>query len=186
MRGVGRAKRLRAMEWSRRIMPTPVGDTIGAIRALLHLPDEEAGHERMKAAGRNVEHIAATRRMSGEEWGDVSASGQGTRNVGGGDGWSTPEQQLSVGRGLKDQPRLMLADRISAVHHLGEGIIGVHLHRKPILHVEQLHQNTAWLLVGIAEPGLADWATRSCVGGKRAKTITTPHARNETRGYQPS
>jgi hypothetical protein len=120
--------------------------------------------------------------MSGEEWGDVSASGQGTRNLGGGDGWSAPEQQLSARRSFKDHPRLVLADRISTVHDFGQIVIGVHLHRESILNVEQLHQNTIGLLIGIAEPGLADWATRRRVGGKRAKTITTPHARNEARG----
>jgi hypothetical protein len=58
----------------------------------------------------------------------------------------------------------------------------VHLHRESILHIEQLHQHAARLLVGIAEPCLADWAARRGVGGERAKAIATPDAPNKARG----
>jgi hypothetical protein len=50
------------------------------------------------------------------------------------------------------------------------------------LHIEQLHQHAAWLLVGITEPGFADWTARRGVGGEPAKAITAPHAPNEARG----
>jgi hypothetical protein len=59
----------------------------------------------------------------------------------------------------------MLADRICSVHHFGQRIVRVHLHRESILHIEQLHQHAARLLVGITEPGLTDWAARRRVGG---------------------
>jgi len=76
----------------------------------------------------------------------------------------------------------MLADRISAVHHFGQRIVGVHLYREPILHIEQLHQHATRLLVGITEPGLADWTARRGVGGELAKAIATPHTPNEAGG----
>jgi hypothetical protein len=41
----------------------------------------------------------------------------------------------------------------------------MHLHRESILHVKQLDQHAARLLVGITEPGFADWAARRRVGG---------------------
>ena len=56
---IGRAERLGLVEWSRRVVAPPVCDAIGSVGALLYLPNEEAGHQRMKAAGRHVEHIAA-------------------------------------------------------------------------------------------------------------------------------
>jgi hypothetical protein len=68
------------------------------------------------------------------------------------------------------------------VHHFGQRIVGVHLHRESVLHIEQLHQHAAWLLVGITEPGFADWTARRGVGGEPAKAIATPHAPNEARG----
>ena len=76
----------------------------------------------------------------------------------------------------------MLADRICSVHHFGQRIVGVHLHRESVLHIEQLHQHAAWLLVGITEPGFADWTARRSVGGEPAKAIAAPHAPNEARG----
>jgi len=68
------------------------------------------------------------------------------------------------------------------VHHFGQVVVGVHLHRESILHVEQLHQHAARFLIGITEPGLADWATRRRVGGEPAKAIATPDTPDEARG----
>ena len=76
----------------------------------------------------------------------------------------------------------MLADRTCAVHHFGQVVVRMHLHRESILHVKQLDQHAARLLVGITEPGFTDWAARRCVGGQWAKPITTPHAPNEAGG----
>jgi hypothetical protein len=76
----------------------------------------------------------------------------------------------------------MLADRIGTVHHFGQVVVGVHLYRESILHVEQLHQHATRLLVGIAEPSFANGAARRRVGGECAKTVTTPHAPNEAGG----
>jgi hypothetical protein len=50
------------------------------------------------------------------------------------------------------------------------------------LHIKQLHQHAAWLLVGITEPGFADWTARRRVGGEPAKAIATPDAPNEAGG----
>ena len=68
------------------------------------------------------------------------------------------------------------------MHHFGQRIVGVHLHRESILHIEQLHQHAARLLIGITEPGFADWTTLRGVGGKCAKAIATPDAPNEAGG----
>ena len=114
---IGRTHRLNGVKGSRRIVAPPVGNSVGSVGALLHLPNEEAGHQRMEAAGRHVEHIAATRSVPRQQWGDVGARGQRTCDVGVGDRWSTPEQQLGARRSFKDNPRLMLADRICTVHH---------------------------------------------------------------------
>jgi hypothetical protein len=58
----------------------------------------------------------------------------------------------------------------------------VHLHRESILHIKQLHQHAARLLIGITEPGFADWTTLRGVGGEYAKAIATPDAPNKARG----
>jgi hypothetical protein len=78
----------------------------------------------------------------------------------------------------------MFADRLCAVHHFGEIVVRVHLHRESILHVEQLHEHATRQLVGVTEPGLADWTTRRRVGGEPAKAIATPHAPNKTWGEE--
>jgi hypothetical protein len=78
----------------------------------------------------------------------------------------------------------MFTDRLCAVHHFGEIVVRVDLHRESILHVKQLHQHATRQLVGITEPGLADWAARRGVGGESTKAITTPHASNKTRGEE--
>ena len=82
---IGGADRLRGVEWSRRVVAPPVGDAIGSVGALLHLPDEEARHQRMEAPGRHVEHIATTHSVPRQQWGDVGARGQRARDVGAGD-----------------------------------------------------------------------------------------------------
>jgi hypothetical protein len=71
------------------------------------------------------------------------------------------------------------------VHHFGQRIVGVYLHRESVLHIEQLHQHATRLLVGITEPGLADWTTRRRIGGECAKAISAPNSRDEARGYYP-
>ena len=63
----------------------------------------------------------------------------------------------------------MLADRICSVHHFSQVVVRMHLHRESILHIKQLHQYAARLLVGITEPGLTDWATRRRFGGESTK-----------------
>ena len=85
MRHIGGADRLRGVEGSQRVVAPPVGDTVGSVGALLHLPDEEARHQRMQAARGHIEHIAATRSVSCQQWGDVGARGQRAGNVGAGD-----------------------------------------------------------------------------------------------------
>jgi hypothetical protein len=135
----------------------------------------------MEAAGWHVEYIAATHSVSRQQWRDVSTRSQRTRNVGAGNRWSATEQQLGAGRRFKDNPRLVLADRIGAVHHFRKVVIRVHLHRESVLYIEQLHQHAAGPLVGITEPGLADWSARRRIGGEPAKAIATPHAPNEAR-----
>ena len=82
MRRIGCPKSLCGVQGSRRVVAPPIGDTIGSVGALLHLPDEEAGHECVKAAGWNVEHITTVYRVPRKEWGDVGARGQRARDVG--------------------------------------------------------------------------------------------------------
>mgnify|MGYP003340152955 CR=1 FL=1 len=69
--GIDRAERFGTMQRSFIAASSPIAHAIGSVRRLLHLPDEQPGHQRVQRARRNIQHISGGNGDRCEEWRNI-------------------------------------------------------------------------------------------------------------------
>ena len=85
--------------------------------------------------------------------------------------------------GIKDDPGLMLSNRACPTQLRSKYVIWVHLYRKSILDVEQLHERTS--VTDLSKPSFADRlpalsAPRRVCANDVRESSAAPHARDES------
>ncbi|MFM8792367.1 MAG: hypothetical protein ACKOFX_07800 [Solirubrobacterales bacterium] len=147
----------------------------------MYLPHKEAGHHRVEAACRHIEHIPALYSVPSEERCDITSGGERLCDLCRRDAWVAPEENLGAWCRFENHPRFVFADGVWAVPRTCQLIIRVHLNGEAPLHVEKFDEHAIAPLVCLPEPRLADGAAWRAIRSKCTESLSAPYARDQTR-----